>query len=89
MLWHPLKLWIQSKVEEKELEFARKESEGSQWNPTQWLGRYIYTDTHDIFFSKFPIVLHEWLSKLATQQTNFQGGERREWTPQSVEQLEK
>ena len=33
-------------------------------------------------------MLHEWLSKLATQQTNFQGGEPREWTPHLVEQLE-
>ena len=32
-------------------------------------------------------MLHEWLSKLATQRTNFQGGEPREWTPQLIEQL--
>ena len=36
--------------------------------PTEWLERYLYTDIHEIFFSEFPIVLHEWLSKLATQK---------------------
>ena len=75
-------------MESKELEFARKESEGSRRNPTEWLGRYIYTDIHEIFFFKFPIVFHEWLSRLATKQTNFQGEEPREWTPQSIKQLE-
>ena len=33
-------------------------------------------------------MLHEWLSKLVTQQRNFQGGECREWTPQLNEGLE-
>ena len=33
-------------------------------------------------------MLHEWLSKLATKQTNFQGGEPREWNPRLIEQLE-
>ena len=33
-------------------------------------------------------MLHKWLSKLATQQTNFQGREPKEWNPQLIEQLE-
>ena len=33
-------------------------------------------------------MLHEWLSKLATQQRNFQGGELKEWNPQLIERLE-
>ena len=68
-------------MESKELESALKESEGSQWNPIDWLGQYIYTYIHDILFYEFLIVLHEWLSKLVTHQRNFQGREPREWTP--------
>ena len=76
-------------MEFKELYFARKESEGSWCNPTEWLGRYIYSGIHKIFFSDFPIVLHEWLSKLETQQINFQGREPREWHPQLIERLKR
>ena len=68
-------------VEYKELEFSQKESEGCRWNPTEWLVRLLYTNIHNILFFEFPIVLHEWLSKLESQQEKFQGGEPREWNP--------
>ena len=42
----------------------------------------------NILFFEFPIVLCEWLSKLASQQRNFQGGEPREWAPHLIEKLE-
>ena len=32
-------------------------------------------------------MLHEWKSKLETQQRNFQGGEPTEWNPQLIQQL--
>ena len=75
MFWHPTKPKIQDWVDYKALEFAQEESEGSQLSPMEWLERYLYTDIHEIFFSKFPIVLHEWFSKLATLKKKFQGGE--------------
>ena len=71
MLWHPTKPEIQDWVDFKELEFAREERKGSRCNPTEWLGWYLYTDIHKILFSEFSILLHEWLSKLETQQSNF------------------
>ena len=71
---------IQYWVNYKAQEFAREESEGSQWNPNEWLEWYLYTDIHDILFSEFPIVLHEWLSKLTTQKKKFRG-ESTEWSP--------
>ena len=57
--------------------------------PTKWLGWYIYSYIHDIFFVEFPIVLHEWLCKLATQQRNFQAGELKEWSPFLIERLKR
>ena len=65
MLWQPTNPEVQYWVDFKALEFAREESKGSWWNPTEWLGQYIYLDIHDILFFEFPIVLHEWLSKYA------------------------
>ena len=81
MLWNLTKAKIQDWVDFKALDFAQEESKGSWLNPTEWLGRYLYTYIHEIFFSKFSIVLHEWFSKLETQQINFQGGEPMEWNP--------
>ena len=85
MLWHPKKYEIQHSVHFKALEFAREESKGYRWNQTDWLGRYLYMYIHDIFFSKFPILLHEWLLKLETQQRKFEVAEPTDWTPQLIQ----
>ena len=34
-------------------------------------------------------MLHEWLSKLATQKRNFERGEPKEWNPQLIERLKR
>ena len=52
-----------------------------------WLDRYLYTDIHKIFFVEFPIVLHEWLSRLATRHTNFQRRQAVEWNAQLIHEL--
>ena len=89
MLWKPKKLEIQDWVDAKELVFARKESEGHRWTPKKWLEWYIYSYIHEVCFAKFPIVLHEWLCNIATQQINFQGGEPKEWNLFLIEQLKR
>ena len=40
-------------------------------------------------FSDIHVVLFEWLSKLETQQNNFQGGEPKEWTPSLIEWMKR
>ena len=50
---------------------------------------YIYSDIHGIFFAEFPIVLHECLCKIATQQRNFQRGELKEWSPFLIERMKR
>ena len=52
-----------------------------------WLDRYLYIDIHEIFFAEFPIVLHEWLSRLVTRRTNFQRREVVEWSAQLIREL--
>ena len=89
MFWHPTKPEIQYWVDLKELEFSREEHEGTRWNPTDWLGWYIDSDIYESFFSKFCFILYEWLSKLATQKNNFQGGEPKEWTSFLIERLKR
>jgi hypothetical protein len=30
-------------------------------NVKEWKGRYLYSDMHELFFTEFPCLLHEWL----------------------------
>ena len=52
------------------------------------VGKVCLLGIHEIFFSEFPVVLYEWLARLVTQNTNCQGGEPKEWTPQLIQRLE-
>ena len=64
--------------------FVQEESARSRLSAQNWLGRYIYSDIHEIFFAEFPIVLHEWLSRLETRRKKFQRREMIEWSAQLV-----
>ena len=74
-------------MESKTLAFMQKESAGSQLSTENWIYKYIYIDIHEIFFVEFPIVLHEWFSRLVTRQTNFQRREAAEWSDQLVHEV--
>ena len=71
MLWHPTKSEVEDWLDSKMFIFVLKESKGSQLSPKNWVHRYLYSDIHEIFFTEFPIVLQEWLSKLVSWQTKF------------------
>ena len=84
MLWHPTKKEIEDWLESKMLVFTQEESAGSRLNAEKWVDEYIYSYIHEVFFAEFPIILHEWFSKLVTRQTNFQRREAVEWNNQLV-----
>ena len=48
----------------------------------------MYSDLHESFFSKFPIILYEWLTQLTYKKTNFQGGKPTGWTLELIQQLQ-
>ena len=87
MLWHPMKNKIEDWLESKMLAFTQEESARSQLSAENWVDKYIYFDIHKIFFAEFPIVLHQWFSRLVTQQTNFQRREAIEWSDQLVREI--
>ena len=51
------------------------------------MDRCLYIDIHEIFFAEFHIVLHEWLSRLATRDEKFQRREAIEWNAQLIHEL--
>ena len=52
-----------------------------------WVEVYIYSDIHEIFFAEFPVIVHEWLSRLVRRQTNFQRREVVKWNEQLVHKV--
>ena len=72
MLWHSKKNEVEDWLESKMLAFTQAEITGSWLSVEKWVDEYIYLDIHEIFFTEFPIVLHEWLSRSARRQTNFE-----------------
>ena len=87
MLWHPTKKEIEGWLDSKTLAFAQDESIGTQLSAENLVGEYIYSDIHEVFFTKFPIILYERLTILATRQTNFQRREAAEWSDQLVHEV--
>ena len=87
MLWHPTKNEIEDQLESKTLIFAQEESTRSKLSAKKWVEKYIYSNIHEIFFAKFPIILHEWMSILERRQKNFQRREAVEWSDQLVREV--
>ena len=46
------------------LVFVQEDSAGTWLSAEIWLDEYIYSDIHEIFFPKFPVLPHEWLVDL-------------------------
>ena len=64
MFLNPTKKEIEDWLKPKTLAIAQEEIAGSRLSAENWVDEYIYSDIHEVFFAYFPIVLHEWLSRL-------------------------
>ena len=87
MLWHPKKNEIEDWLETKTLAFTQEESVGSRLSVEKSVDEFIYSYIHAVFFAKFPVILHEWLSRLVRRQTNFQRREAIKWNDQLVHEV--
>jgi hypothetical protein len=59
--WFPSKIDIQKWIEDKEKDFAEAQNKNPKLSTEDWLQRYIFTDSHEIFFGGIHHELHEWL----------------------------
>jgi hypothetical protein len=48
--WFPSKIEIQKWIEEQEKDFAEAQNKNPNLSIEDWLGMYIFTDIHNIFF---------------------------------------
>jgi hypothetical protein len=61
MWWNLSKEEIQYWIEANEDNSSLREMKGLQLNGNLWKGRYLYSNMHELFFTKFPCLSHEWL----------------------------
>ena len=61
-------------------EFTQEGNRDMRLTLGEWLGRYVYFDIHEIFFSEFPIILYDRMARLELQNKIFQGDEPKNWT---------
>jgi hypothetical protein len=87
MFWRPTKKEISEWLERKEREFLQQENKNPQMSDKQLLQRYVFTDLHEIFFSKFLVILTEGLEILVEKNGRFNIIAPGKWTPKLVRQL--
>jgi hypothetical protein len=66
--WFPSKTEIQKWIEEKERDYVEAQNKNANISTKDWLGRYIFTDIHDIFFGGIHKEIYEWLARLTDTQ---------------------
>jgi hypothetical protein len=66
--WFPSKTNIHKWIEDQENVFAKAHNKNPNLSTKDWLGRYIFTDIHDIFFGGIRQELYEWPDRLEDTQ---------------------
>jgi hypothetical protein len=66
--WFPSKIDIQKWIEDQEKDFTKSQNKNPNLSTKDWLGRYIFTDIHDIFFGGIHRELYKWLARLVDTQ---------------------
>jgi hypothetical protein len=86
--WSPMKSNIERWLTVQELEFSHKDNISSRFKPRQYLERYIFKEIHESFFSEFPMLFLEWITRL--KYTHLKNRVRSvEWTEESITRLKR
>jgi hypothetical protein len=87
--WFPSKNEIQKWIEDKEKYFVESQNKNPNLSTKDWLGRYIFTDIHDIFFGGIHQELYEWLSKLEDTQFEIRSRTPMVWTSALIKKIKR
>jgi hypothetical protein len=68
--WFLSKTNIQKWIDDQEKDFIEAQNKNPNLSTEDWLGRYIFTDIHEIFFGGIHRELYEWLARL--EDTHFE-----------------
>jgi hypothetical protein len=78
--WFRSKTKIHKWIEEQEKDFEKAQNRNPNLSVEYWLGKYIFTDIHEILFGGIHKELYEWLSKLADTQFEIRSRPPMVWT---------
>ena len=84
MFWRPSVQDVSDWFAATCLQFVQQENTNPRRSASDFLQRYVFCDTYEIFFGRFHIELHQWLSRLTERRTNFQNRRIHAWTPARV-----
>jgi hypothetical protein len=87
--WFPLKKKIQKWIEEQERDFIEAQSKNPSLSTEDWLGRYIFTNIHDIFFGGIHKELYEWLARLEDTQFEIRSRPLVVWTTLLIKKVKR
>jgi hypothetical protein len=59
-----MKVEIERWLMTKELAFVQKDNINPKFTPRQYLGKYMFSNLHEVFFCEFSHMLKEWLLRL-------------------------
>jgi hypothetical protein len=66
--WFPSKIEIQKWIKEQVKDFVEYQNKNHNISTEDWLGRYIFTDIHEILFGGIHKELYEWMDRLVDTQ---------------------
>ena len=89
MFWRPSVKEIGDWVEATYQKFTEQENKDPHRSSDDFLQRYIFTDSHAIFFGSIHIELHQWLSRLTERKTIFKEDQFPAWTPARIKILQR
>jgi hypothetical protein len=87
--WFPSKTKIQKWIEDQEKDFAEAQNKNPNLSTEDWLGRYIFTDIHEIFFGGIHQELYEWLARLADTQFEIRSRTPVVWTSTLIKKIKR
>jgi hypothetical protein len=85
----PSKTEIQKWIEEQERDFVEAENKNPSISTKDWLGRYNFTDIHEIFFGGVHKELYEWLARLANTQFEIRSRSLVVWTSALIKKVKR
>jgi hypothetical protein len=87
--WFPSKIEIQKWIEYQEKDFALVQNKNPDLSTEDFLGRYIFTDRHDIFFRGIHQELYEWIDRLEDNQFEIKSRPPVVWTLKLIKKVKR
>ena len=80
---------IQKWIEYQEKDFVEAQNKNPNLSTKEWLGRYIFTDIHKIFFGGIHKELYEWLARLEDTQFEIRSRTPVVWTMSLIKKVKR